>query len=284
MADPRPIFVIKHGRSSYVQAGSDYWTRDRLIVNGSREWPKAKGDGSYMVVTGAVTSVQRFNDPQKVITRYEIRPDLACAPKQPWLTPAEYGALPEGDQVIYSAVIEEREVPPTDLAFTVVDGDAPPRTLPPGVSPATTHHIDTLPAFWWTLPVQMTRKEVYRRFVEVVRQLDPAEFHVTAYPNIGHLRIDTGALVIGGVTYTTSKALVHFDRENSWPWKMEAENLDALERKVTEWIEAQLAPVRAAQAITTCPCCARPLPKSVIARRRSHADPRRRSQHEIHKD
>lgn len=268
------VLVITHGRHSYVQA--DYWTRDRLIINGRRDWPTARGVDSFKVVRGRVETLERFNDSATVTTRYVLRSDLVCANKRKWLTPDEYSQLPESDQPLYSAETELRDQPSTPLDFTVVDGDAEPREMPTGIRPQEPRHIDVLPWFWWTLPCIATPDHVFQALAERVKALDPAQFAVTVYSNIKHLRVTLHAVNIGGVSYRPDSYLVHIDRGCQ---SIAGEDLDDTLRKVSAWCDERMRPVAAILAVKDCPTCNRPLKKGTSFR--AHDSKRRIVQHDI---
>lgn len=275
MSERLPVFVIDFGKESYVQ--TDYWLRDRLIVNGRRDWPKALGCDDFVVVKRPVKSLERYEDPQRVTTRYTLRSDLVCAKKAQWVTPDEYQRLPESDQLLYSAEIEERAQRPTPLTFTVVDGEAPPREMPQGISPIPPGHVNVRSWFWWTLPCRASSNYVFAALAERVKALDPEQFGVTVYSNIKHLRVEMFALRLGGIEYRPTGYLVHIDRGCSG---MEGSNLDDLLAKVAAWCDEKMAPVIAAKNLRTCPACARTL-KAGAASLRARNPKYRRCGHDI---
>lgn len=269
------IQVIKFGTESYVYE-ADYGNRDRLIVNGRRDWPKAVGDANFIVVRGNVKTLERFVDDRHVTVKYALRPDLDCTLKPTWVVPEEYATLPETDRMLYSAVTERRKQKSEPIAFTVIDGKAAPRTMIHGIQPKLPDRINTLPWFWWTLPCLAGRDYVFAQMTDRVKALDPNHFAVTVYTNISHLRVTTRTLTIGGAEYRPTKDLVHLDKDRTSIPAFEGVNLDDVIVKVAAWCDEKMAPVRAVLALTSCPYCQQKLPKAVKPMLRGR-DPRYRS-------
>lgn len=252
---PEPVLVIEYGRESYVRGPGGYYHDSSLVINGSRDWPKAVGDPSFRVVKGKVTSVSRYVDPEKVVTKYALRPDLLCAPKKEWVRTDEYSHLPDADKSLYSPVYEERTRPAEPLAFEIVDGKAAPRTLPHGIKPKAPGHIDVYSWFWWTLPCEASRAHVFGALTDRVKQLDPHQFSVTVYTNIQHMRVEAHSFSLGGVAYKPEKYLLHIDRESTSVPSFEGANLDDVLAKVSAWCDEKMKAVHAAMTVTHCPCC-----------------------------
>ena len=270
------VIVIRFGKQSYVYA-NDYSNRDRLIVNGQRDWPKARGDERWLVVPGAVKSVARYNAPAVVTTKYRLREDLVCAAKPTWVSPQEHDALPTEDRLLYKPVTETRDTPATSLLPIFIDGNNEPRKIPHGIKPKAPHHVDMYEWFWWTLPCEASRDFVFQSLVERVKALDPAQFAVTVYSNIKHLRVESHEVNIGGVAYRPATSLVSIDRDTTVPI-LEGANLDDLLDNVRHWCDEKLLAVQTIMHVKNCPLCGHKLGKRVLVRGR---EAHRRTSHDI---
>ena len=280
MSDQPKVLVIEYGKESFVRHGEHYSDRDRLIVNGSREWPKAVGDEAFLVVPGKVKSVERYNAPLTVTVRYALREDLACAAKQPWVTPEEFNRLPEADRVLFTRITEQREQKPEPREWMVVDGKAAPRKIPAGIKPVLPHHVNTYPWFWWTLRCQASREFIFAQLTKRVEALDPSQFAVTVYTNISHMRVEARAFTLGGVEFRPSTYLLYVDREKGGIPTIEGDGLDDVLKQVDAFCDKQMEAVDAALAVVACPCCKAKLPKGVKPKITAR-DPRHRIGHDI---
>lgn len=274
------ILVIKYGRESYVQARHSSWM-GQVVVNGRADWPQARGDSSFVVVQGDVKTIVRQKKPSKVVTRYTLRPDLTCANKPAWLTPAQFEALDEADEPLYAPEYEEQTPPPEPQAVRVVDGKAAPRQLPHGVVPVLPHHVNTWPWFWWTLPCVATWDYTFEELKRRVSALDPAQFAVTVYSNIKHIRVEAHTFSLGGVRFRPEGCLLYLDRDKERP-EFRGATADEAIAKAHAFIDEKMAAIVAAANVTVCPCCQGKLAKG----RKAHLTARdgnryRRNEHHI---
>lgn len=254
------ILVIKYGRESYVKAERHSDWLGQLVINGRYDWPRALGDESFVVVPGEVKTVVRQKKPSTVTTRYTLRADLVCANKPAWLTPEQWRALPEGDQPLYQPETETQTPPAEPQTIRAVDGKAQPKKLPPGVVPVLPHHVNVWPWFWWTGPCVATADYAFEELKQRVAALDPAQFDVTVYTNIKHIRVASHSFSLGGVTFKPADSLLYIDRDKAVP-SFTGDTADEAIAKAHTWCDEKMAAITAAANVTACPCCRQKLAK-----------------------
>lgn len=265
MTQEKALVIRTKGRS-FVRVPYAYGEHS-VLVNGA-EWPTAKGDDSFLVVTGQVRSIERLYPPESVLAKYRLREDLRCSGKPEWLTPSEHERLKQADQVLYEGVREDRARPAVVVEFQCVDGDEP-RALPKGITPIAPHHIDVYRWFWWTGPCRASSEFVLGQLKARLLQLNPQECDVTVYSNISYVRVAIASVTIGGVTYEPKTPLLHIDRDKGGIPSIDGEHLDDVLAKVDTWCDGRVAPILAVlSSQRDCPCCGRKLktPTKPLAR------------------
>lgn len=283
MSEERKVLVIEYGKESFVH--EERWGyygsgENPLIINGRRDWPKAAGDESFRVVPGTVTTLEQYRPPTTVTVKYELRSDLVCANKPRWVTPSEFGNLPEVDQLLYSAITEQREQAPLSLPMRVVNGKAAPRKIQAGIRPILPHHVNEYPWFWWTLPCQATTEYIFERLTQRVEALDPQQFHAVVYTNIKTMYVQAHSFSLGGVEFKPSTYLLYIDRDKGQVPPISGTDLDDVLAAVERWCDDKMKAVTEAMTLQACPCCKQRLKKGTTAKLRSR-EPKYRIGHDI---
>ena len=276
--------VVVAGKESYVRVLTGWEVRNgTMTVNGRSDWPRAVGDGGFMVVPGRVKAIEVVFEPTKVTTKYQLREDLRCSAKPEWVSASEYSDLDQTDRILYAPVHEERAEPSVPVKAIEVDAKAAPRVIPNGITVKAPHHINMWQFLWWTLPCSATREYLFERLKARVAELDPTQFSVTVYTNIKHVRVTTGGLEVGGVLYAPQSPLLSVDGERGGIPSIEGENLDDVLAKAEAWLADRMKPIEAVRNLAICPGCRRKLPTGQKAKVQPSArsGDSRRARHDI---
>jgi hypothetical protein len=172
MADPLRAIVTEHAGRSYIQVAVGGWLDKKSIAaNGVADLPPAPGDPNFFVFDGVVETLERVIPPRRITTKYQLRDDLRGAPKPEVLAVAEWQALPERDQEIYRAVVEDIPQSAEPIPFVTQREDGPPSKLPEGIVCTDRSYYARCPSFWHLGPVRATARYMLYRVTLRLREI-----------------------------------------------------------------------------------------------------------------
>lgn len=276
--------IVEHAGKSYIQMvqTGNYWYGGNLknvAANGVTDLPPAPGDNGFMVYDGApVRTLQRITPPKRITTKYVLREDLRGASKAEVIGVSDYGNLPEGDQALYTGVVEDIPQQAEDIPFVIQKENGPPSPLPQGVVTADKNYFARFKSFHHLGPVQATPRYVLARISarisEIVKNNPHVEWSMLRYTpeqilkDSGYttLSVSLRPLTINGINATATNLKTWWTIDTghllSYQTRVPAitgENLEDLEAKVAAHVSETTKNIASWYPPDHCPCCQKPL-------------------------
>lgn len=273
--------VLKFKKESFVYAGPSYGKTGTVqyygrncLINGfpSNQYERAIGDSEYIVVKGDVTSMELAKSPIRTLIHYEVKDGYTDLATKVPLSVEEFSGLDEVRKNFYNPVYREDAVPNDPFDIKIIDIDCQPKTFPTGVSVTVPDYLMRLKNTWHALPCQLDNKVLYHRLLaavqdEIANGKAPAgTFIVTSYDNIGSLTVKAG-FKLHGFDFEYSFDVINVSTDGRYGAtlpKVHGDNLDDLNKNVTEWIAAKIELMRAITQPKECPCCGGRIPKGKV--------------------
>lgn len=273
--------VLKFKKESFVYAGPSYGKTGTVqyygrncLINGipSDQYERAIGDNEYIVVKGDVTSMELAKSPIHTLIHYEVKDGYTDLATKVPLSVDEFNALDEVRRGIYKPIYREDAVPNAPFDIKIVDIDCQPKTFPAGVMVTVPDYLQRLKNTWHVLPCYLDPKALYTRLVAAVKdeiasgKHAAGTFHITDYDNIGSFTVKAGFKLHGfDIEYKFDVINVSVDgRYGAQLPKIQGENLDDLNKNVSEWIAKKIEEMRLITQPKECPCCGGRIPKGKV--------------------
>lgn len=288
--------VVEHGGKSYIrllQKGTYYghdWAKN-IAANGAQDLPQAPGDSAFLVCESKVETLERIVPPRRITTKYELREDLRGSSKEPLISVEQYRSLTETDQMLYRPVHEDIPRQADPIAFVTQKEKGPPSQLPKGIVCIDTNHFARFPSFHHLGPVRATGAYVLwrtaKRVEEIVKGnpfvsfsagwgrdidkfLNEPAYHETFFVEVKQMEVN--GITIAAVGMKLEFTLKRDERTRGYTQKLgyiDGDNLEDLERRVTDYVAKVTAHLAAWCPPKACPCCKRKFTKPVQARPKS---------------
>lgn len=273
--------VLKFKKESFVYAGPSYGKTGTVqyygrncLINGipSNQYERAIGDNEYIVVKGDVTSIELAKSPIRTLIHYEVKDGYTDLATKVPLSVEEFNTLDEVRRGIYKPIYREDEVPNEPFDIKIVDIDCQPKTFPVGVMVTVPTYLQRLKNTWHVLPCYLDPKALYARLAAAVKHEIASgkhvagTFHVKDYENIGSFAVKAGFKLHGfDFEYNFDVINVSVDgRYGAQLPKIQGDNLDDLNKKVSEWIAGKIELMRVISQPKECPCCGGRVPKGKV--------------------